>query len=224
MSGGIVYFGAKRLRTWPKEQRIDALDEPSVRLTDFSDSAVYHPRLIEKIHALEQEGEIRDTLFKGGCGVKIRHMDRWNSIEADLVSARARMLFCTVMGTPSAVIDSSWASVYRAGDFCMPHSHPRATAGILYMLDPGDHDPENELAGKFYFADPRIASCCQLQAGCLTNLLMPDLRAGSMLIFPGQFVHGVNPYSGGRPRITLSWNLNAQALAGSSQNPWKGAR
>jgi len=223
MSTRSVYFGAKRLKIWPEGQRIDTLDEPSARLTDFSDSTVYHPRLIEKIRSLERGSEFRDYVFKGGCGVKVRHLDRWNSIEADFVSARARALFCKVLGTPSAVIDSSWASVYSAGDFCMPHSHPRATASILYMLDPGERDPDNELAGRFYFADPRIAACCQLQAGCMTNLLTPDLRAGSMLIFPGQLVHGVNPYSGGSPRITLSWNLNAQALPGASENPWKGS-
>jgi hypothetical protein len=28
-------------------------------------------------------------------------------------------------------------------------------------------------------------------------------------------VHTVNPYSGTRPRITLSWNINRNALPGS---------
>ena len=34
--------------------------------------------------------------------------------------------------------DDTWASVYRAGDYCMPHSHLRANASIVYMLDVGD--------------------------------------------------------------------------------------
>jgi hypothetical protein len=36
-----------------------------------------------------------------------------------------------------------------------------------------------------------------------------------MIIFPGQLVHCVNPYGGATPRITLSWNINREALPGS---------
>jgi hypothetical protein len=47
------------------------------------------------------------------------------------------------------------------------------------------------------------------------------MRAGSMLIFPAHFVHSVNPYTGKRPRITMSWNINSHALRGSPSEDWK---
>jgi hypothetical protein len=48
---------------------------------------------------------------------------------------------------------------------------------------------------------------------------MPGLRAGTMIIFPGQAVHCVNPYAGTRPRITLSWNINTMAVPGVATVP-----
>jgi predicted 2-oxoglutarate/Fe(II)-dependent dioxygenase YbiX len=41
------------------------------------------------------------------------------------------------------------------------------------------------------------------------------MTAGTMIIFPSQLVHAVNPYTGKRPHITLSWNINKNALPGS---------
>jgi len=38
--------------------------------------------------------------------------------------------------------------------------------------------------------------------------------AGDMILFPGAIVHAVNPYDGKRPRLTLSWNINKQAVPG----------
>ena len=35
-----------------------------------------------------------------------------------------------------------------------------------------------------------------------------------MLIFPSQVVHGVNPYTGTNPRITLSWNISEFRIPG----------
>jgi hypothetical protein len=38
-------------------------------------------------------------------------------------------------------------------------------------------------------------------------------------MFPGSVVHAVNPYRGERPRITLSWNVNENAIEGSPFPP-----
>jgi Putative 2OG-Fe(II) oxygenase len=42
----------------------------------------------------------------------------------------------------------------------------------------------------------------------MTRPFLPDMVPGTMLMFPSPLVHGVNPYPGARPRITLSWNLS----------------
>ena len=39
----------------------------------------------------------------------------------------------------------------------------------------------------------------------------------TMLLFASAYVHGVNPYFGTRPRVTLSWNITRQRLPGSAR-------
>jgi len=68
--------------------------------------------------------------------------------------------------------------------------------------------------GQFCFADPRMPACCREQPGCMTTPCAPPLEPGMMMMFPGQTVHFVSVYRGARPRITLSWNLNHEAIAG----------
>jgi hypothetical protein len=116
--------------------------------------------------------------------------------------------------------DDSWASIYRSGDYCMPHSHLRANASIVYMLDPGDGDAEDRMAGRFCFADPRIDACCPDEPGRVTQHLMPNLVPGTMLIFAADYLHSVNPYQGSRPRITMSWNVTLERLPGRAGEGW----
>ncbi|MGH6624736.1 MAG: putative 2OG-Fe(II) oxygenase [Burkholderiaceae bacterium] len=219
---GHVQVGVRKISIWPEGQLVGALAEPTVLLTDFDDTARYHPKLIERILAMENDPKLRDFFFRGGCGTKVRRPDTWGAPEAELIHRRAMALFRIVSGSESAVVDDCWASIYRTGDFCMPHSHVRTTASVLYLLDPGDDMPDplttgaplDPFSGKFCFCDPRIRSCCQAEEGKMTNLFVPDLRAGSMLIFPSQWVHMVAAYLGTRPRISLSWNISAARVGG----------
>ncbi|HKQ24812.1 MAG TPA: putative 2OG-Fe(II) oxygenase [Burkholderiales bacterium] len=218
MTTEFVRMGARDVRVWPKGQELARLDEPRMRIADFADYPSYHERLVTRILAMEQDPRYRDWIFKGGCGMKVRHPDRWGCVEADLVHARAIELFKKALNVTTAVVDQCWASVYRRGDYCMPHSHLRTIASIVYLLDPGDFSAEDPNAAKLCFADPRIAACCMNQPGRMTNLLVPDMKPGSMLIFPSELVHSVNPYLGDRPRITLSWNIHNAALPGLPQS------
>ena len=217
---GHVQLGIRKLPIWPEDQALGALTEPTIWLTDFADHERYHPRLVERILAMEKDPKYRDFFFRGGCGTKVRRMDEWGSLEAELVQRRALALFRIVTGSATAVVDDAWASIYRKGDFCMPHSHVRTAASLLYLLDPGDYaaeDPSAQVdpfAGKFCFCDPRLRSCCQAEEGRMTNLMIPDLRPGSMLIFPSEWVHMVAAYLGERPRITMSWNISPERVSG----------
>ncbi|MFN0314484.1 MAG: putative 2OG-Fe(II) oxygenase [Burkholderiales bacterium] len=215
MSKDLFHFGARKTRIWPDAQRVERLAEPSVIITDFSDRDIYHSRLRDRILQLEQGSEFRDSIFKAGCGVKVRHPARWSCVEADLVHARAMALFRLVYQSPTAVVDDSWASVYRKGDYCAPHSHTRVIASVLYLLDPGEPpEPDDPVAGRFCFGDPRMRVCCPEQAGRMTRHLMPELLPGTMMIFPAEFIHHVNPYLGTKPRITMSWNIAREPIAG----------
>ncbi len=214
MTNQIVHFGMKPVAVWPPLQQVELCGDTTIRLTAFQDTQEYHPRLIAKILELEENHRLRRRYFRGACGTKIHHLEKWVSSEAELITARALALFRKVLECDEAVVDLSWANVYRSGDYCMPHSHLRSTASVVYCLDTGDEDPDDTQSGRFCFVDPRIRSCCQDQEGCMTTPFLPGLNAGAMLIFPSQLVHAVNPYTGNRPRITLSWNINKFALPG----------
>jgi len=215
MGNNIIQLGMKQIEVWPRDQKVESRGDPTIRITTFNDTQEYHPRLVAKILELEENQRLRKRHFRGACGTKIHHLEKWISSEAELITGRAKTLFRHVLGCDEAVVDLSWANVYRPGDYCLPHSHVRSTASVVYCLDAGDLDPEDELSGRLCFVDPRLQNCCQDQEGCMTTPFVPEMTAGTMIIFPSQLVHSVNPYNGMRPRITLSWNINKNAMPGS---------
>ncbi len=222
MENDTIQVGLKPIEVWPKDQTIETRGDQTICSTTFLDVQEYHPRLIAKILELEEHRRLRKRSFHGACGTKIHHLEKWLSSEAELITMRARAFFRRVLESDVAVVDLSWANVYRAGDFCMPHSHVRSTASVIYCLETGDDDTEDALSGQFGFIDPRLSSCCPEQEGCMTAPFYPGMKMGTMLIFPSQLVHTVNPYLGRRPRITLSWNINKNILPGSALAPSAG--
>ena len=212
--------GSETLPTWPSAQIVSPMSARLMGITVFADHEAYHPALIDATLAAEQDPRFRDALFKGGCGVKVRKVDAWDAPAAKLIHARALMLAHHTLSRRAVFADDSWASVYRAGDYCMPHSHLRSNASIVYMLDPGDSDPDEPLAGRLCFADPRIEACCPDEPGRVTRHLMPEMTPGTMLIFASDYLHNVNPYRGRRPRITLSWNITLERLPGRAGEGW----
>ncbi len=200
---------------WPEGQTLTAKGDRRILITEFADADAYHPQLTRRILELEQDERFSHALMRAGGGRKIYHLGEWNCPEAELLNARAIEVFKRTSKTDAAVIDLSWASVYRRGDYLMPHSHVRAKASLVYFLDAGDEDPDDPLAGRFCFVDPRLQACCPHVPHCLTSPMIPAGTPGTMMIFPSQVVHAVNPYSGARPRITLSWNIDERAIPGS---------
>ena len=216
-----ISIGARKFSVWPSQQAIQERGSSSIQSTRFEDCGHFHPRLIDWL--LQQEGKENKSayFFRGACGTKIRDVHRWPVPEARLLQARAERLFRRVTGLETVYTDSSWANIYRSGDYCMPHSHLRAAASIVYMLDPGDPQPEDPHAGQFCIVDPRVGCCCQEEDERMTTPFTPAMSPGTMLIFPAQIVHSVNPYNGRRPRLTLAWNLNDRPIAGLQ--PWEEA-
>ncbi|MEP6942554.1 MAG: putative 2OG-Fe(II) oxygenase [Betaproteobacteria bacterium] len=208
------------LPSWPDAQAILPMSAPLMAITTFADAPLYHPALIAAALTAEQAPRFRDALFKGGCGVKVRDVPAWNAPSAILIHARALALAHRTVSRRPVYTDTTWASVYRAGDYCMPHSHLRSNVSIVYMLDPGDGDPADTMAGRLCFADPRIEACCPDEPGRVTQHIMPNMTAGAMLIFASDYLHSVNPYHGSRPRITMSWNISLEKLAGRAGEGW----
>lgn len=215
MNSGTIQLGMKPVAIWPDGLESEICGDPTIRKATFTDIQEYHPRLIARILELEENQRLRGRQSRGAGGTRINSPGQWLGPEAELITARATALFQKVLECDRAAIDASWANVYRTGDYCMPLSHSRSTASVVYCLDAGDEDPEDPHGGHLCFVDPRLPNCCREQDGCVTAPFYPGMATGSMLIFPSQLVHVVNPYLGKRPRITLSWNINKDAVTAS---------
>jgi len=211
-----IELGSRPIPIWPRGQTVTALFGDIIWMTKFADADAYHTGLTAKI--LEEEvrqnsAEKRGMRIQGGS--KIHYVDTWDCPEAALIDARARALYRRALKQDNAVVDLSWANIYRQWDYVMPHCHLRATASVVYVLDGGDEDPQDPSAGKFCFVDPRLEICCREQAEFMTTPWFPELVPGSMILFPSQVLHFVTAYKGERPRITLAWNIASQTVPGS---------
>lgn len=210
---------------WPEGQRIRALPgKPRIAITQFADIDGYHPGLARRLLAAEADSRAARRYGRADGGTKIHDLGKLGGPELALLEARVLEL-CRRTGIADPVVDLSWANIYRSGDYIMPHSHPRALASAVYCLDEGELPPDqNSVDGEFCFVDPRYSACCHIQPDCMTMPIIPGLRAGCLILFPGQLVHAVNPYFGERPRITLSWNVTRGKLAGSPWDEMKSAK
>lgn len=211
-----VQVDGTALTVWPEHQKISKLRDSLVLMTRFTDVARYHPALIRKILQLESSSRFRGDYALGGCGIKVYHLDRWQCPEAELIHQRALAFFSEVFKCDTPVADVSMANIFHKGDYCMPHSHTRTRASLVYSVSCGDPDPHHERSGKLCFVDPRMKACCQDQPERMTTPLVPDMEPGTLLMFPSEVMHCVTPYTGKSPRITLAWNIDSHALSGAA--------
>jgi hypothetical protein len=216
-----IRVGDAEVMLWPEAQRVEPLSAPLMAVTQFDDHARYHGDLAATILEMERDPAFRMWIFQGGCGMKVRRPDQWKRPAAELIHGRALMFAHHVLSRSDVYTDDCWANVYRDGQYCMPHSHLRANVSIVYLLDPGEPDPADAMAGKLIFADPRIPYCCPHEPGRVTGLMIPELREGTMVIFASDYLHSVNPYRGARPRISMSWNITLARLPGQAGEGWR---
>ena len=217
-----IRVGDAEVVLWPEGQRVEPLSAPLMAVTQFDDHARYHGDLAATILEMERDPAFRMWIFQGGCGMKVRRQDQWKRPAADLIHGRALAFAHRVLSRRDGFTDDCWANVYRDGQYCMPHSHLRANVSIVYLLDPGEPHPDDAMAGKLIFADPRIPYCCPHEPGRVTGLLVPELREGTMIIFASDYLHSVNPYRGARPtRMSMSWNITLARLPGQAGEGWR---
>ena len=214
----VVHIGDRAVPVWPEGQAFDTLDGV-LHTTQFTDTDLYHPGLKRALLEKEHQPSVTRRYGRSGGGNKVYNFDRWGCPEATLVHERALEFFRRALKRTTAVADNLWANISRDGDYCKPHSHHRTTASVVYFLDPGDTDMDDPEAGRFCIVDPRIARCCALEEGHVTDPLYADMTPGRFILFPGAVVHAVNPYYGERPRMTLSWNINEHVVEGSPFDP-----
>ena len=155
-----VCIRGKEIPVWPEAQKISKLIKDSlVLMTRFADVPRYHPELTRKILEQEKKSKYKADFEQGGCGIKIYHLDRWQSAEAELIHLRALAFYSQVFKCQAPVADVSMANIFRDGDYCLPHSHIRTRASRVYSVTCGDPDPRHTRSGQLCFVDPRMAAC-----------------------------------------------------------------
>ena len=207
--GDTIHVGNRDISIWPEgqDQKVNVVTpEPSVLHTVFEDCKEYHPRLIERILELEKDEDFTHRMIIGGG--KVRHVHEWGIPEADLINARAVKFFAKATGREDVVVQLSWASISRKHEYLSIHSHDHCLASLVYMLTPGNPNPELFVDGKLALADPRIPECCDQQEGRVTKEVYPDMVEGALVMFPSEIMHHVHPYTGDEPRISIAWNFN----------------
>jgi uncharacterized protein (TIGR02466 family) len=105
----------------------------------------------------------------------------------------------------------AWAMVMRHGDHALVHDHAEAHFSVAYYPDAGDADlalhPDS---GKLTFVDPRRGGMVIPGVDLFPSQFAIAPRSGLLVVFPGWLQHFVQPYRGGRPRVSISCNVRLE--------------
>jgi len=200
---------------WPDDLIVRNVDS-TIATTLFRDMGNLTGGLIKYLVEREQKVRADGPLESAGVGgTKIYHVDSWAVPGAKLLDERAQQFFRRSTGNATSVVDLSWANVYRAGDYILPHVHRRSTGSVVFVLTLGNQHDTDSAQGRFGITDARLPLCWHEDQVNQFAPCFPPLQAGSMICFPSSVLHFVTPYRGeSKPRITISWNINAQLVAG----------
>jgi len=111
---------------------------------------------------------------------------------------------------PATVSLEAWANVNLHGHSNVAHLHGGCPwSGVYYVA--GDTGPG--AGGNLVFSDPRTAALMVVHPynpfkGANHISVVPE--PGLMVVFPSFLYHGVEPYQGDSPRISISFNLLAR--------------
>jgi hypothetical protein len=109
----------------------------------------------------------------------------------------------------------AWAMVMRHGHHALVHDHAEAHFSVAYYPDAGDADldlyPDS---GKLSFVDPRRGGTVIPGIELFPSQFAIQPQPGRLVVFPGWLQHFVQPYRGGRPRVSISCNLRLEVDTG----------
>ena len=131
------------------------------------------------------------------------------------VIGRVRATFNEIGRGQSALLElryrfavQAWAMVMRHGDHALVHDHAEAHFSVAYYPDAGDADLElHPDSGKLNFVDPRRGGTVIPGIDLFPTQFAITPQSGLLVVFPGWLQHFVQPYRGGRPRVSISCNV-----------------
>ncbi len=111
------------------------------------------------------------------------------------------------------VFTECWYHLTDFGGYISSHNHPNAAWSGVYMVDPGDANPDYPDSGVLSFKDPRQLANSYIDPANVSfdrkfhmgSINFP-MQAGELMLFPSYLYHEVFPYMGKRPRITVAFN------------------
>ena len=110
----------------------------------------------------------------------------------------------------------AWAMVMRHGDHVLVHDHAEAHFSAIYYPYAGDADramfPDS---GALCFVDPRRGGTVIPGVELFPAQFAVEPRTGLLVVFPGWLQHFVQPYRGGRPRVSISCNVRFEPDTGA---------
>ncbi|HTW25563.1 MAG TPA: TIGR02466 family protein [Acetobacteraceae bacterium] len=143
------------------------------------------------------------------CGAAGRTLTRHMYELADEATRRVLTEFGQPM-RPMRWTLHAWANVNEEGDFNRVHTHPGSTWSGTYYVDPGDPPADQAQGTPIAFFDP-----CQGRANTFLHPQVPNFitlrpEPGLMVLFPSYLPHMVYAHHGGRPRISIAFNLRRE--------------
>lgn len=190
-----------------------------------NEAADINPHLSRIIlaHAARSAGVARSNAGGWQSEADFADWGGW-AAEALLTAAQSLASLVTAVETDGGVVPggppwqvNAWANINGPGHSNRPHHHPAAFWSGVYWVDDGSDDDGAGVGGEFEMQDPR---------GILPAFYAPRLRyavpggltagredfftprSGVLVMFPSWLVHGVRPYTGGRTRISVAFNLS----------------
>ena len=138
------------------------------------------------------------------------------------VIARVRAAFFELARSQDEAVDlryrlgvQAWAMVMRHGDHTLVHDHAETHFSVAYYPDAGDADPVMYPdSGKLTFVDPRRGGTVIPGVELFPSQFTIVPQPGLLVVFPGWLQHYVQPYRGGRPRVSISCNVRFEVDGG----------
>jgi uncharacterized protein (TIGR02466 family) len=111
-----------------------------------------------------------------------------------------------IKGPYQYTTDDPWININRKGDANIPHNHPGSFLAAVYYIK------TSPSCGDFCFYDTRAPNLLSLQYQQRTHenssIWRIKPKAGTLMIFPADLLHAVDPNQSDESRISLSFNLN----------------
>jgi uncharacterized protein (TIGR02466 family) len=101
-----------------------------------------------------------------------------------------------------------WANVNEHGNYNVLHMHPGNQWSVVYYVAAGKLEPQPPMNGRLELRDPRpAAEFARMPGFTCGQPMMIQPQTGLLVVFPAWIEHGVHPYYGEGPRISIAINV-----------------